>query len=302
MPEPISMTLILPLFYIVFIAQIVFLSIYIPAKMVKRGTYVLDNYPPSDYPKLYAGADADWVVDAAKSRMRIFRGVNFAIASIGFFILLRMLLAGYEPALKGGDEIFVFAYFMLQALPIAYLELAEFRHYRRLQQQYDESRRTADLTRRTLSDFVSPFWVVLAVALYVAWLVMFAWFSGPVVSWEADTIFVIALITAMNIAYGFLIRHHLHGKKQNPYTAQGDQRKQIATMIKVLVFSSIGISLFMILTQSADEFAFEVFDPVFASLYMQLCAAFGIGFSFSNLKVEDLNFEVYRDQTVIKSS
>ena len=41
------------LFHIVFLCQILLISLYYPARILARMRYVLDTYPPSTHPRLY---------------------------------------------------------------------------------------------------------------------------------------------------------------------------------------------------------------------------------------------------------
>lgn len=101
----------------------------------------------------------------------------------------------------------------------------------------------------------------------------------------------------MNIAFALIVVKFIYGKKLDPYKSQPDQIKQAKTMAWVHLLSSIGVSLFLIFTQIADEYALEVFDPVMASFYMQLCMIFGTGLIMKTTSVQDLDFSVYQGDT-----
>lgn len=293
MADQIPMTVILIISYLVYAAQIFLLSIYYPGVMAKRVRYVLDNYPPEDYPKLYPAGYAA-VAGARGRKLTLYHRYNQLVALVGFFTLAAMIAGGYRPDMKGGDEIFVILYFLLQTVPFIAMSFTEFRHYRQMHEAFTSSRRTADLRPRRLFDFVAPGYCLAAVLLLVAWGVFYVSAAGPISAWQVENYATLTLIFGMNVAYAVIIRSYLTGKKQDPYQAYPDQLRTIESTIKVFVISSIMISLFLILTQGADQFDFEVFDPPLTSLYVQLCVIMGIGLTFRMRRVEDIDFEVYR--------
>jgi hypothetical protein len=296
MPADFDMTAVLILMYAVFLSQIYLISVHYPRKICARIREVIETYPPADYPKLYPGPYA-WYAESAKRRgLTTFMVVNYLIAALGLAILGAMLATGYEPALLGGDEIFVMLYFMLQASPLLYIQITECRHYALMRQQFRESRRSASLAPRRMSQFVSPALMAVAAIFYVLWLVFYLSAKGAVATWGSEVYATLLMITGMNVFYALYLRRMVFGKKLDPYRADEDRDRQTRVMGKVYVLSSIGVSLSLSLTQAADQFGFEIFDPVLISFYLQLCITGGLGFVFREISVSSLNFEVYRKQ------
>lgn len=293
MPADLSMNTVLALFYIVFLSQIFVISIYYPRKFCERMRYVFEHFPPEEYPKLYPGPFEYYAQSAQKRGLKVFLGINYIIALTGLIVLVSMVRSGYEPDIKGGDEIFVAAYFFLQACPLFYIGRKEFLQYQLMRENFALKVRSAELAPRRLFDFVSPVALCIAITLYIVWLVYFLsvkeW--GAIDSLEVYT--VIALITGMNIFFIMIVRQFIYGKKLDPYKSRPDQIKQAKTMAWVHVLSSIGVSLFLIFTQIADEYALEVFDPVMTSFYLQLCIIFGTGLVMRSISIQDLDFSVY---------
>lgn len=294
MPADFSMTVILAIFYLVFLGQIYVISIHYPNKMMKRIRYVHENYPPADYPKLYPGKTPEAASNSLMSRLKWIGAYCKLVAATGIGILAYMLGSGYEPAFKGGDEIFVMLYFFLQATPFLYLAVKEYQQFSNMHEGYKSAVRSADLRPRRLFDFVHPSYLFAAIAMFVVWLVFYIWQAGDIAAWGGETYATLVFITGMHMVYGFVIAQHLHGKKIDPYQARDDQMRTIGVTINILVISSFMISLFLLLTQMADEFAFEVFDPVMTSFYLQLCLILGVGQTFRTVKIENVDFEVYR--------
>lgn len=295
MPEYFSMTFVLAVFYVVFFGQIFLLSIYYPRKISGRVEHMLNNFPPSEYPKLYPSFHSE-SVKIEQFKMKVYKLINYAIALVGLGLLVAMVLSGYRPAETGGDETFVMLYFFLQTIPLLYISWKEHCQYRLMRLTFDDKKRVADLKRRGLFDFVSPVYVVTAVLFHVAWLAFFIDSAGPVSAWESNHYVTLVVISGMNILYAVTIFSFASGKKLDPYKAPKDQMKHAESVIKVLVFSSILISVFLSITQAADQYAFEVFDPVLTSFYMQLCVIFGLGLVMKMQNIEEIDFEVYREQ------
>ena len=292
MPEAVSTPAILAVFYLTFLSQIGLLSLYYPGKLARRIAYVLDNFPPEQYPKLYPVSSAGQSGEARR-KLHLYRVVNRGIAAIGVAILAAMAFTGYRPDPLGGDEVFVMMYFALQLAPLVYLSIKEYAHYRLMRQAFRSTRRTAELRPRRLFDFIAPGYLAAAVLLYLAWLVFYL--SGRLVgSWEFEVYASLALITGINLAYAGIVFRFISGRKLDPYKANADQLKQIAAIVKVLVFSSILISLLLMLTQAVDQYGLEVFDPPLTSLYIQFCVIVGVGVSLRTEPIETIDFEVYR--------
>ncbi len=295
MPITLSTTTVLVFSYLIFASQIALISIYYPWKLSRRVQYVLENFPPARYPKLYPSASDRSM--AKRGRLRLFRGVNHAIALVGLVILLTMVLTGYRPDLKGGDEIFVVLYAALQICPLIYAEVRELRQYRRMRREFSDTTRKASLRPRRLFDFVAPAPVAVAVLLYAAWVAYYLYDKGLTSRWGAEVYVTLTIITGINLAYIVILTKFLRGKKLNPYQGYEDQLNQIETIAQVFLFSSILISLFSVVTIAVDRYALEVLDPPLTSLYLQLCVTFGMGLMFRKLPVEGIDFEVYRGDT-----
>lgn len=298
-----SITAVLAVFYIVFLSQIFLISIYYPTIVRRRVLYVLDNYPPARYPKLYPKPLDAYADETSKQRLHNYRNVNYVIAAVGLMILSAMVASGYRPDVKGGDEIFVLMYFFLQMGSLLFPGLREFKQLRLMREAFAAgTMRTANLNPRRLFDFISPVYVAAAILLYVAWLVFYL--SGKDLSapWEAEVYVSLLVITGVNLSFAGMIARFLYGKKRNPHQAYEDQLKEIGLVVKSSVFTSIGMSIFLTTADAADRYGLEIFDPPIVSIFMQLCVLFGIGLSFRTLKVEAMDFEVYKDDTAQPST
>lgn len=289
------MSAILLLFYAVFLSQIFLISYYFPMKIRSRILYVIKNYPPKEYPKLYPKPYDFYAEKAAKSSLSTYRNINLFIAAIGLGILVWALASGYSPHPLGGDEIFVMLYLLLQVAPILYAEIRTFKLYWGMREANVGGSRKAELNPRNLFDFISPAFVALAVLLYAGFIVFYLYDKGFTAPWEWEVYVTLAAITGMNLLFAGMIAKHLVGKKLNPHQAHKDRLRQIETIVKIGIFASIAASVFLILTSLVDKYELEVFDPVLTSLYFQIITFFGLGLEFRTVKIETVDFSVYKE-------
>ncbi|NVJ99636.1 MAG: hypothetical protein HWE25_15915 [Alphaproteobacteria bacterium] len=294
MPFNLPENIILAIHYIAFIGQIYLISHYFPARFAQRIRYILRNFPVSEYPKLYPSAGPNFA-DETEDKLRLFLRVNSGIAVIGLLLLGVMFGNNYSIDPKGGDEVFVMMYFFLQVIPFLIAGYKEHTQYAAMRKAFSETRRKADLRPRRLFDFISPAAVLAAVLSYSIWLVFYLNIKGSAGPWGEEVYISVGLTTTMNLIYAAVIARFIYGKKLDPYQASKDHMKTIEAITKALVYSSIGISWFHVMTVAADEYALEAFDPALSSIYMQFCAALGFGLMLSIVKVEDLDFDVYRE-------
>ena len=298
-----STTVVLAVFYIVFLSQIFLISIYFPTVLRRRVLYVLDNYPPDRYPKLYPKPLDVYAEVTSERRLRVYRNANYVIAVVGLMILTAMVASGYRPDVKGGDEIFVMMYFFVQMAALLYPGIKEFQQHRLMRKAFAAGTiRTANLNPRRLFDFISPVYVTAAILLLGAWLAFYISGKDLSVAWEAEVYVSLVGITGMNLVFAGIVAKYLYGKKRNPHQAYKDQLKEIGLVVNSVVFTSIGMSIFLISADAADRYGLEIFDPVIVSVFIQLCVLFGIGLSVRTLKVEAIDFDVYKDETAQPST
>jgi len=296
------MSATLLLFLIVFLSQIFLISVYYPMKIRRRILYILKNYPPSEYPKLYPAPFDHDAREAAKGGLKAYRNINLLIAAIGLAVLARGALLGYTPSPKGGDEIYVLLYFFLQVSPIFYLEFTWCKLHKRMREANTARARKADLNPRRLFDFISPAVFALAVVLLASWVTLFLYSEGFDQPWRWNVYVTLGAVTFANALMAGVAARHMLGRKLDPHMANKDRLLRIETIIKTSVFTSIAISVFLIINNLADTYALEVYDPVLMSVYFQLIAFFSFGLQILKFKVETLDFEVYKKDKPVAAS
>lgn len=288
------------LFYAVFVSQIFLISVYYPKKTIARNRYVLQKYPASEYPKLYNNSYYADPVKAIKKTMSLYAGMNGIISLFGLTLLAVMALSGFLPSsIKQSENmIFILFFFMMQMVPHIVLEFSSWRWYKLMREARQNATRSADLKPRVLFDYISPFYVALAVFLYVAWLVFYIYAHRFVVPWVWNQYVSIIGITAINLLFAFTIFRFLRGQKMDPYQASQDRLKHIGAVAKVHVYGSIGMSLFLIAMELVNTYQLDMFEPVFMSAFQQLMAVFGLGTMLRNMKIEDIDFSVYKEDVL----
>lgn len=251
----------------------------------------------TEYPKLYPAHYDQQKANSGKKKLRTFIGINYIIALIGAAILVMMVDSGYRPAAKGGDEIFVMFYFFLQATPLFYVEYKEYKYHQAIRENYTNRTRTAELKPRKLFDFVSPIAVFAAAILFVVMMVLYITSRDFSVQPNVEIYVTIFGMTGMQVMFVAIVASHLYGKKINPYMSHEDLMTQIGVVANIMLFASIGSSVFMTITHLVDTYSLEVIDPVLSSIYFQFCIVFGIGFAFRTLQIEKLNLEGFKDNS-----
>lgn len=273
------------LFYFVFLSQVLLISFYFPRKILGRVKHVVENYPPSDYPRLYPMS-----LDFANKAQRNYRNMNLFVLLAGIALVLVGLLWPSEEMLDWDSDSILVIYLLLQYSPMIIAATAGFTYFNLMRKADSRSTRKAELRRRSVLDFVSPAVLGLAIFVYVAFVVLivyvrqfdFPWFGGYVN---------IAGLTAMNLVFAGVIVHNLYGKKKDPYQAYEDRARQIGVTIRGLVWTSMLATGFIALSIGLAAFELRHLQPISLSLYFQVLAVI----TFRATRIDDVNFDVYRE-------
>ncbi len=272
------------LFYLVFSSQVLLLSFYLPRQVLRRLSFVVKNYPPTEYPKLYPMEMGK--VERAK---RTYRAMNLLALLVGLSLVFVGL--GRPGAIDWDNELIPLAFMMLQFSPLVVAAAAGFAYFNLMREADTRRRRKAELRPRSLFDFISPAEAALAVVVYVAFVLFiiyvrqfgFPWFGGY---WN------IAIVTAANLFFAWLILRALYGKKKDPYQLAEDRARQIRVTIRSLVWTSILLTGHVAITIGLSALELTHLQPIALSLYVQAIALI----SFRALRIDDVNFEVYRQE------
>lgn len=288
------------LFYIILVGQVFLLSYHYPMAFVKRVEYILDNYPAKTYPKLYPSDVYVHPEDITRKRINGFKYINFVIGLIGIAIIIAAIINDFKLNEKGSAAIFVTMYLLLQFIPHFMLEIYQFKHYKHMRELFATGKRSAELVPRNLSNFIPPFWVTFAVLLFIFNIILFLYYEGFGKPWTEEIYTTVIVSSLLNVMYFVIGYKVINGKKTNPFEAHIDQMTTIKSTVSAMVFASIMMSLFFIALNSVREFGLDKWEPLLMSVYFQLIIVFGLGHQLRSSKVEDLDFEVYKDSAKAK--
>ncbi|MDJ0653152.1 MAG: hypothetical protein QNJ40_03285 [Xanthomonadales bacterium] len=271
------------LFYAVFLGQIFLLSWYFPEKIHARMKYVLATYPPDAYPKLYPRP-----VEHYRIGHWVYRLINRLVLGLGLLILLALLfLVDHGSFADDGyiSEFWPALYGFVQFIPLLVLEIGEFHQFKQMRQANTTSRRTADLRRRTLLVYVSPTLFIAAVFLYLGAVLLLL---------HADEWGAAIWLTAGMLFMAGVGAFNLYGQKKDPHQSTEDRSRHISAALHSVIYVSMALSVFYIMTALDQMFDLDYLDATMLSLYFQAIIWLSVGHMLRSIRLEDLNFEVYR--------
>jgi hypothetical protein len=279
----------------VFISQILLISYYFPRKILGRMRSVMETCPPENYPRLYPRS-----IEYYKLGQRIFKVINQGIVLLGFVILfLIVMVVDHSSFADDGfiSEAWPAAYGMIQFLPLMLLEFTEFSQFKLMRQAHVTSSRKAELRRRRLFDYVSPGIFGLAVLLLLSTMFFDLYVHQFVIQWDHDTVQRIVVMLVTNLFLAALGAWHLYGRKLDPHQAPGDRTKQITAQLTALLYISMALSIFLMTAAADDVFNLDFLDATLMSLYFQVIVFLSVGHVLRSLRIEDIDFDVYRSDT-----
>lgn len=283
-------------FYIVLLSQVLLVSYYYPKQLLKRSTYVLETCPPELYPKLYENAYYAKPETVIKKVLNRYKYMNFGIGLFGISILVAMAVTGYAPRhIKENEHVLLVLFFAaLQMVPYLYIELSTWKWYAHMRAAVSSGKRSAELKPRKLFDFVSPYLVILAAALFVGWLTYYIIDHSDGAPWQWNQYVTVICMSAANLLFAVMVFMAINGKKLDPHEASQDRKKRIEAVVQIQVFASLGTTLALITSDLINTYRLDSFEPLFLSVYIQLAIIFGVGQVMRKLSVETIDFDVYK--------
>lgn len=282
------------LFYIIFLSQIFLISYFYPRKILRRMKYVLATYPADTYPRLYPKP-----VVYYENGQRNFRLINYVIFALG--ILTISLSVILDSAFSGKiSEAVPTAYFFIQMIPFMILEFSEFAYFKTMRKADRRTTRHAELLPRRLVDFIPAKFVGLAVLMFLACIGFFYNLEQFRFHPDNDTFVILVTLGLSNFLFAGIIYWNLYGKKLNPHQSNKDRFQQIEVTVKSLIFMSITASIFLIVMKAVDTMQLDLLKPALMSIYFQFIIVIGLGSLLRKLRIENLDFDVYKADTLTK--
>jgi len=250
-------------FLAMFTVQILATSV-LQAWLVGRARAEAAIFPADRFAQRYPGIDHKKILERYVSRFRV---ANAATAVLGVLLLGWMYRYTQRPDWDDGPlEALLGVYFMIQASPLLVAAALDFK-YQHLLEQLLEGKRTANLKRRGLFDFVSPFAVFLAVLSYVLFVAYvfyiarhpFPGFAGPLVN--------IAGVTLVYAMMSFGIYMLLHKKNVHPNVSHAARMHATGVGVRVLLCMCIATGINMSLNFTLVRLDLQRWEPFALSAF-----------------------------------
>ncbi len=277
-------------FYLIFAGQIILLSHYFPRRMLARMRFVCEHYPPTTHPKLYTRS-----IDIYRLGQRIYSIANQVILVLGFILLFLIIrVVDHSEFADDGyiSEAWPIAFAMLQFIPYLALEVSGITQFRQMREANQRSTRSAVLRPRRFFDYISPKLFIAAAALLLGTILIDVGVDGFALTWKVWN-GPVGLVGTV-LFFALIGRWVLHGK-QDPHQSATDRERMVGAQLHAMVFCTILISLFYGFNVLDQIFGLDYLDAVMMSLYLQGCAVLSIGHLMRSVRLEDINFDVYRD-------
>lgn len=273
-------------FLAAFPLQILAMSVLMPAWWIKYVRAQAHRIPAERLHRLYPGVDHYGLLERYLIR---YRRLNLGIAALGVLLGIWLFIYLQEPDWGDGPvEALVGAYFMLQALPFAYIVLIAAKHGDVIK-HLSESRRTAVLKRRALFEFVSPFMVGLAVLAYLLFIAYVFYISrNPFPGFSGYA--TIACVTLVYIVNGFGVYWQLYGRKATSFEPYPSRMRNIGLGVKACVYSCIAIVSYLSLNFTLVRLDLQRWEPFALSIMFVITALLcALSFAPSRSEAEELS-------------
>lgn len=274
------------LFYCVFFSQVLLISFVFPKKLINRLRRVADEHPPSQYPKLYPVS-----IERMERVLRIYSLLNHLVFLTGLGLLVLSIFPPEGVVIGWESESLLALYLALQFSPLAVIATSIVVYASLMKKKAVRGRRTASLQRRRLMDFLSPAMIGAAIFVYAAFVILILYIRQFDFPWFGGYMNIVA-VTAVNLFFLGIVLHNIYGKRKDPYQAYEDRLKGIAFNVKIMVFSSILVTLYIAVVVTLRALELENLIPISTSLYFQMTAAI----CYRSFRIEDIDFEVYREE------
>jgi len=289
------------LFCLVFLSQVLLISWVYPRRIISRGRYVLQNFPPSTHPKAYTHSPEEF-----ERWLRNIGRVNFALVVAGVLIIVGLILrtlAGdwdgkiVTPWSTSGEwaAAIVIPFFVVQFIAaVGYLSLSSRKFMKALAKAPPPRVRTTELHRRRLVDFVSPTLLVVAALINVAFIafVLYDYWRFDLPRFKAvGSIVSVVLVLAV---FSVTVAAALRAPRVDPYQAHQDRRNIIKLGVQQALAFCIVYPVLLALWLTIRIFDPNFLEPVITSVFCQGVALAVLWPSYS-YRVDTIDFDVYRE-------
>ena len=134
-------------FYLVVLSQVLLLSFYLPRTVLRRLRRVIDEHPPSTYPKLYPMS-----IEVVERGLRRYRIMNLLILLAGLALVFAGIYAPSADMLNWDNQAVLALYACLQFSPMLLVERSGLKYYRLMRKANVRTTRRADREHPALLD------------------------------------------------------------------------------------------------------------------------------------------------------
>jgi hypothetical protein len=106
------------------------------------------------------------------------------------------------------------------------------------------------------------------------------------------------IILATNLFFAGLIYWTIYGKKMDPYQTNEDRIKVIKITVTSMFYVSIAVSVFLSVQMLVNMFEWDFIEKSIMSIYCQLIVWASVGSRLKQLKIENIDFDVYKSQEI----
>ncbi len=273
------------IFCVLFLGQATLISFYYSRRIVTRMERILEDYPPSEYPKLYPRP-----IQRYEKSHRNFRLLNNAIFATGLILTAVFLVV---PRSGEWDHAYSTWYFLLQISPVALLDFRAMKEFRLMRETNRNKKRKADLHPRSLFDFLTPLAFGVSIATYIGFIALILYVRQFNFPWFGGYLNIVG-ITALNLFLAIFIYRRVYGKKIDPYQAHEDRMVQTTTIVNSLVSVSVAATLFIAVEIILAAFEMRHLKPATQCVYHLLIATLCLRVYLPKKR----DFEVYRQDLV----
>jgi len=248
-------------FLVVFLCQVLLVSLYLPWKILAHITHVLDTHPPADYPRLYPRP----VEHYAGSRRRFWM-LSLTGLAVGLALLAWL---GVMPEGRDWAGPVALFYFLLQLAPIGLLDWSQLREARLMRER--SAVRRASLERRRLRDLVPPGMLGTALLTYAGFVLLIAWLRQFDYPWFGGWWNVVG-ITIGNLILCAIAVRQINTPRRNPHEAPADRKTRTRALVTAMLLTSIAATVFVSLNIGLAAFDQRGLQPAAQSVYFQVLA------------------------------
>ncbi len=258
------------IFYFVFLAQILLISAFVPYRVKRRLSEVLDAFQASTDPQI-----SPRPLSAYRTGLTVFTWSNHVLLLTGLALMAIVYkFHGTEapipeswPAFFGGA----------QFLPMLLMDLFTFNLFRRLRELQPMKQRSASLAPRRLFGLIPSWLLALALAMMAIAVLADLYLHGFVL--DNQTLARNLTVLATNGLLALLGGWKLRGRSIAPQPNPEARNRSIAAQLTVFALISIAFSTYMLLHAVNAAFGLQNFDAIVVSLYFQTAMAVSIAIS-----------------------